>query len=127
MRPVISEVTARRRPTATCPVEEYASRLKPAACHEGGRADDQPGHPFPAGAAIAALIAVAHPRAGSERWQNERTETLGHPMTALLVGIIVVVLALLWLATAVRIVTQYEEGVLFRLGRLKGTRPPDYG
>jgi hypothetical protein len=36
-------------------------------------------------AAIAALILVAHPRAGSERWQNERTETLGDPMTALLV------------------------------------------
>jgi regulator of protease activity HflC (stomatin/prohibitin superfamily) len=45
-------------------------------------------------------------------------------MTALLVVIIVVVLALLGLASAVRIVKQYEQGVLFRLGRLVGSRPP---
>ena len=45
-------------------------------------------------------------------------------MTALLVVIIVAVLALLGLASAVRIVTQYEQGVLFRLGRLVGSRPP---
>jgi regulator of protease activity HflC (stomatin/prohibitin superfamily) len=43
-------------------------------------------------------------------------------MTTLLVVIIVVVLVLLGLATSVRIVAQYEQGVLFRLGRLKGTR-----
>jgi regulator of protease activity HflC (stomatin/prohibitin superfamily) len=45
-------------------------------------------------------------------------------MTALLVVIIVAVLALLGLASAVRIITQYEQGVLFRLGRLVGSRPP---
>jgi regulator of protease activity HflC (stomatin/prohibitin superfamily) len=45
-------------------------------------------------------------------------------MTAVLVVIIVVVLALLGLASAVRIVKQYEQGVLFRLGRLVGSRPP---
>jgi len=45
-------------------------------------------------------------------------------MTALLVIIIIAVLALLGLASAVRIVKQYEQGVLFRLGRLVGSRPP---
>jgi regulator of protease activity HflC (stomatin/prohibitin superfamily) len=45
-------------------------------------------------------------------------------MTALLVLIIIAVLALLGLASAVRIVKQYEQGVLFRLGRLVGSRPP---
>ena len=37
---------------------------------------------------------------------------------------IVVVLALIGLALAIRIVKQYEKGVLFRLGRLQGTREP---
>jgi regulator of protease activity HflC (stomatin/prohibitin superfamily) len=45
-------------------------------------------------------------------------------MTVLLVVIIIAVLALLGLASAVRIVKQYEQGVLFRLGRLMGSRPP---
>jgi regulator of protease activity HflC (stomatin/prohibitin superfamily) len=45
-------------------------------------------------------------------------------MTALLVLIIIAILALLGLASAVRIVKQYEQGVLFRLGRLMGSRPP---
>jgi regulator of protease activity HflC (stomatin/prohibitin superfamily) len=45
-------------------------------------------------------------------------------MTALLVIVIIAVLALLGLASAVRIVKQYEQGVLFRLGRLVGSRPP---
>ena len=40
------------------------------------------------------------------------------------VVIIVVVLILLGMAAAVRIVKQYEEGVLFRLGRVVGTRKP---
>jgi regulator of protease activity HflC (stomatin/prohibitin superfamily) len=40
------------------------------------------------------------------------------------VVIIVVVLVLLGLALAVRIVNQYEQGVLFRLGRLRGPRAP---
>lgn len=39
------------------------------------------------------------------------------------VGIVVAVLLLLFLA-CVRIVTQYEKGVLFRLGRLKAVREP---
>jgi regulator of protease activity HflC (stomatin/prohibitin superfamily) len=38
--------------------------------------------------------------------------------------IVVVVLALLVLSLAVRIVRQYEQGVLFRLGRLHGSRQP---
>jgi regulator of protease activity HflC (stomatin/prohibitin superfamily) len=45
-------------------------------------------------------------------------------MTALLVLIIIAVFALLGLASAVRIVKQYEQGVLFRLGHLVGSRPP---
>ncbi len=40
------------------------------------------------------------------------------------VAVAVVVLALLLLAMAVRIVKQYERGVLFRFGRLVGTREP---
>jgi regulator of protease activity HflC (stomatin/prohibitin superfamily) len=40
------------------------------------------------------------------------------------VVIIVVLLVLLGLGLAVRIVTQYEQGVLFRLGRLRGPRGP---
>jgi len=40
------------------------------------------------------------------------------------VVVIVVVLVLLGLGLAVRIVNQYEQGVLFRLGRLRGPRAP---
>jgi regulator of protease activity HflC (stomatin/prohibitin superfamily) len=40
------------------------------------------------------------------------------------VAIVAVVLILLVLALAVRIVKQYEQGVLFRLGRVQGVRPP---
>src|SRR6266540_4345960 len=45
---------------------------------------------------------------------------------ATLVAVLVVlgVLALLGLALSVRIVQQYEKGVLFRLGRVTGTRDP---
>ena len=47
------------------------------------------------------------------------------PMSAAdVVWRIVVVLALIVLALAIRIVKQYEKGVLFRLGRLQGTREP---
>jgi regulator of protease activity HflC (stomatin/prohibitin superfamily) len=37
---------------------------------------------------------------------------------------VVVVLALIYVSRALRIVTQYEQGVLFRLGRIQGTRKP---
>ena len=48
-------------------------------------------------------------------------------MTALItVLIIVAVLLLLGLVLAVRIVKQYEQGVLFRLGRVLGVRPPGF-
>jgi regulator of protease activity HflC (stomatin/prohibitin superfamily) len=40
------------------------------------------------------------------------------------VVVVVVVLALLGFALSVRVVQQYEQGVLFRLGRLRGTRTP---
>ena len=42
------------------------------------------------------------------------------------VVIIVVLLALAGFGLGVRIVTQYEQGVLFRLGRLRGTRAPGF-
>jgi regulator of protease activity HflC (stomatin/prohibitin superfamily) len=42
------------------------------------------------------------------------------------VVVIVVVLALLGFGLGVRIVRQYEQGVLFRLGRLKGLRAPGF-
>jgi regulator of protease activity HflC (stomatin/prohibitin superfamily) len=40
------------------------------------------------------------------------------------VVVIVVLLALLGFGLSVRIVKQYEQGVLFRLGRLRWGRPP---
>ena len=42
------------------------------------------------------------------------------------VVVIVVLLALLGFGLAVRIVRQYEQGVLFRLGRLRGPRAPGF-
>jgi regulator of protease activity HflC (stomatin/prohibitin superfamily) len=42
------------------------------------------------------------------------------------VVVIVVVVLLLLMAAAARIVKQYEEGVLFRLGRVLGTRKPGF-
>ncbi len=44
--------------------------------------------------------------------------------TLIIVLIIAAVLVLAVLALAVRLVWQYEQGVLFRLGRLRGTRSP---
>jgi len=46
---------------------------------------------------------------------------MSNPIT---VVIVIAVLVLLVLALAVRIVQQYEQGVLFRLGRVIGTREP---
>ena len=45
-------------------------------------------------------------------------------MEILIVVIVVVVLLLIVFALAVRIIKQYERGVLFRLGRLRGVRAP---
>jgi len=46
-------------------------------------------------------------------------------MNALVVVVVVVaILALIGLSLSVRIVTQYEQGVLFRLGRVLGVRQP---
>ena len=42
------------------------------------------------------------------------------------VVVVVVLLALLGFGLSVRIVKQYEQGVLFRLGRLRGTRAPGF-
>jgi len=44
--------------------------------------------------------------------------------TLIIVVVVVAVLSLIALALAVRIVRQYEQGVLFRLGQLKGPRAP---
>jgi regulator of protease activity HflC (stomatin/prohibitin superfamily) len=41
-----------------------------------------------------------------------------------IVLVIVVILLLIGLAMALRIVKQYEQGVLFRFGRLRGSRSP---
>ncbi len=45
-------------------------------------------------------------------------------MSILVVVVVVVLLLLLGAAMAVRIIKQYEQGVLFRLGRVLGTRQP---
>ncbi len=44
--------------------------------------------------------------------------------TLIAVGVVVAVLLLVGLVMALRLVWQYEQGVLFRLGRLRGTRAP---
>ncbi|HTZ26596.1 MAG TPA: slipin family protein [Streptosporangiaceae bacterium] len=44
--------------------------------------------------------------------------------TTIIVLVIAAVLVLVLIALAVRLVWQYEQGVLFRLGRLRGTRSP---
>jgi regulator of protease activity HflC (stomatin/prohibitin superfamily) len=44
----------------------------------------------------------------------------------IIVIVVVVVLVLLGLALAARIVKQYEQGVLFRLGRVQGPRDPGF-
>ena len=46
--------------------------------------------------------------------------------TLIVVVIVVVVLLLIVFALAVRIIKQYERGVLFRLGRLRGLRAPGF-
>ncbi len=46
---------------------------------------------------------------------------------ALSILVVVLVLVLLLLYLSVRIVQQYEEGVLFRLGRVIGERGPGCG
>jgi regulator of protease activity HflC (stomatin/prohibitin superfamily) len=42
----------------------------------------------------------------------------------IIVVVVVMVLVLITVALAVRLVWQYEQGVLFRLGRLRGARAP---
>jgi regulator of protease activity HflC (stomatin/prohibitin superfamily) len=42
----------------------------------------------------------------------------------IIIAVIIIAVVLFGLALAVRIVKQYEEGVLFRLGRMVGTRDP---
>jgi regulator of protease activity HflC (stomatin/prohibitin superfamily) len=44
--------------------------------------------------------------------------------TLIIVAVVVIVLVLIGAAMAVRVVKQYEKGVLFRLGRVQGARQP---
>src|SRR5712691_13115264 len=44
-------------------------------------------------------------------------------MTGILVGIIVII-AFMFFASAVKIVQEYERGVIFRLGRIQGAKGP---
>ncbi len=46
--------------------------------------------------------------------------------TLIIVLVVVAILLVILLALAVRIVRQYEQGVLFRLGRLRGSRAPGF-
>jgi regulator of protease activity HflC (stomatin/prohibitin superfamily) len=50
--------------------------------------------------------------------------TVSRPMPYVWLVVVVVVLALLFFALAVRVVKQYEQGVLFRLGRVVGVKQP---
>src|SRR6185312_16427750 len=45
-------------------------------------------------------------------------------MSSTLIVVIIVVVVLVLLVSAVRVIKQYELGVLFRLGRVQGTRQP---
>lgn len=46
--------------------------------------------------------------------------------TAAWILVVILILVLIGLAMAIKIVKQYEKGVLFRFGRLKGTREPGF-
>ncbi len=46
------------------------------------------------------------------------------PMTALIIVVVILFAALIVITSAVKIVQQYELGVIFRFGRLVGTRKP---
>jgi regulator of protease activity HflC (stomatin/prohibitin superfamily) len=48
-------------------------------------------------------------------------------MAIVIIIVIFAALLLLGFALAARIVKQYEQGVLFRLGRVLGTRSPGFG
>src|SRR5512137_719956 len=45
-------------------------------------------------------------------------------MTGIVVAVVVVILLLILLPSAVKIVQEYERGVIFRLGRLTGAKGP---
>src|ERR1700733_7579786 len=59
------------------------------------------------------------------RSAGHRSQELRLVMEALIIVlVIVVVLLLIGAAMSVRVVKQYEQGVLFRLGKVLGARPP---
>lgn len=46
------------------------------------------------------------------------------PLTSLVTGAVVIILVLMILSSAIKVVQEYERGVVFRLGRLVGPRGP---
>src|SRR5512133_1496412 len=63
-------------------------------------------------------------RAGTESITDRGKNWSTDMNTWVVVLIVVVVLALVLLALSVRVVKQYERGVVFRLGRVTGSREP---
>src|SRR5512137_1977601 len=47
-------------------------------------------------------------------------------MTGIVVAVVVVILLLILLPSAIKIVQEYERGVIFRLGRLLGAKGPGF-
>jgi regulator of protease activity HflC (stomatin/prohibitin superfamily) len=71
------------------------------------------------------------PAAEADAWRRTVAGWAGDPvdgsgvMKALIIIVVVLaVLLLMGLALSVRIIRQYERGVVFRLGRLQGSRAP---
>ena len=65
-------------------------------------------------------LARQHARRSSPAANHQ--ESFMNPLLA--VGIAIVVLALLFLASSIKIVNEYERGVIFRLGRSQGAKGP---
>src|SRR5215470_3410716 len=75
--------------------------------------------PAPLAETDAGVLRTLEPSSTLKR--SERSVAMG---VLIAVVVIVVLLALLGFGFSVRIVKQYEQGVLFRLGRLQGSRAP---
>jgi regulator of protease activity HflC (stomatin/prohibitin superfamily) len=69
-------------------------------------------------------LRARHRRNGPERRKAVRTAEKGIPVIALIVLAVVALFILIVLASAIKIVKEYERGVVFRLGRLVGPRGP---
>src|SRR5215831_13387260 len=77
--------------------------------------------PAPLAETDARVLRTLEPSSTLKR--SERSIAMG---VLIAVVVIVVLLALLGFGFSVRIVKQYERGVLFRLGRLRGSREPGF-